>query len=164
MVCIIVVRTSVMTFDPPTPARRQSLAAELRARRRAAGKTLEQVAAETRIPVSALAAIEAGDTDELPNEVVGKGFAIAYAQAVGADAELIRGRWGGRAKAPVIDPVPPQGRSILWIAVAVSVLLLISVLLALLLEAGGPLEGSAFARAGAGILPVHSDDGARVQA
>ncbi len=54
--------------------------------------TIEQVAAETRVPVRYLAAIEAERFDVIPGRVYTKGFVKAFARAVG-----VCERWAGEA-------------------------------------------------------------------
>lgn len=55
------------------------------------GKTLEEIAALTRISRSSLLSLEADAFDALPAPVYVKGFIRAYCQALGADpAEIVR--------------------------------------------------------------------------
>ncbi|NUN13296.1 MAG: helix-turn-helix domain-containing protein [Myxococcales bacterium] len=55
------------------------------------GKTLEEIAALTRIPRNSLVSLEADAFDVLPAPVYVKGFIRAYCQVLGADpAEMIR--------------------------------------------------------------------------
>jgi cytoskeletal protein RodZ len=66
----------------------------LRAAREARRLNLEQVAAETRIPLRHLQSIEAGQFDALPSRTYALGFSRNYARVVGLDeeeiAELVR--------------------------------------------------------------------------
>src|SRR6185369_2178998 len=57
----------------------------LRAAREEKGLSLEDVAAQTRIPQRHLASIEVGDWDNLPAPTYTVGFAKSYASAVGLD-------------------------------------------------------------------------------
>lgn len=57
-----------------------SALAEARTRR---AMTIEQVAAQTRVPVRYLTAIEAERFDVIPGRIYAKGFAKAFARAVG---------------------------------------------------------------------------------
>lgn len=59
----------------------------LRAARAAKDLTLEQVAAETRIPQRHLVAMEAGDFGKLPGRTYAVGFARTYAKTVGLDPD-----------------------------------------------------------------------------
>lgn len=61
----------------------------LRIAREDAGMTLDQLAAETRIPQRHLQMMEAGDWNSLPARTYATGFARTYAKAVGLDARAI---------------------------------------------------------------------------
>jgi len=65
------------------------IGAQLRAAREAKGLTLEQVAAETRIPQRHLIAMEAGDFAKLPGRTYAVGFARTYAKTAGLDADQV---------------------------------------------------------------------------
>jgi len=67
---------------PPVPG---GIGPQLRAARLARGLTIEQVAAETRIPLRHLATIEAGDFADLPGRTYAVGFSKTYAKLVGLD-------------------------------------------------------------------------------
>ena len=62
---------------------------QLHAAREAKGLSLEQVAAETRIPQRHLLAMEAGDFAKLPGRTYAVGFARTYAKTIGLDADQI---------------------------------------------------------------------------
>ncbi|QHL91685.1 DUF4115 domain-containing protein [Sphingomonas changnyeongensis] len=94
----------------------------LRAAREAAGLSLTDIAARTRVTQRHLEAIEADDFGALPSPTYSVGFARAYARAVGADevaiAALVRGQLEGglRARQESLDlapadpaRVPPRG-------------------------------------------------------
>lgn len=94
----------------------------LRAAREAAGLSLADIAARTRVTQRHLEAIEADDFGSLPSPTYSIGFARAYARAVGADevviAALVRGQLEGglRARQESLDlapadpaRVPPRG-------------------------------------------------------
>ena len=57
----------------------------LKEAREAAGLSIEDVAATTRIPTRHLASLEIGDWDQLPASTYSVGFAKNYATAVGLD-------------------------------------------------------------------------------
>jgi len=59
----------------------------LRGERQARGISLQQLAADTRISMKMLQAIEEGDSEQLPAPVLIKGFLRAYAQRIGLDPE-----------------------------------------------------------------------------
>jgi len=61
----------------------------LREAREKQEKSLEQVAAETRIPIRHLEAIEAGNFASLPARTYAVGFSRTFAQSVGLDEEVI---------------------------------------------------------------------------
>ncbi|MFD1611095.1 helix-turn-helix domain-containing protein [Sphingomonas tabacisoli] len=109
--------------------------ADLRAAREAAGMSLSDVAAKTRIPQRHLEAIERDDYNALPSATYGVGFARAYARAVGADevavAATVRAQLehGGRARAEYqafepADPARVPPRTLAWTAAIVALLIL----------------------------------------
>jgi len=59
----------------------------LRGERQAKGISLQQVAADTRVSMKMLQAIEEGDTEQLPAPVLVKGFLRAYARSIGLNPE-----------------------------------------------------------------------------
>lgn len=63
--------------------------AQLRSARQAQERELEQVAAETRIPLRHLEAIESGNFEMLPSRAYAIGFSRTFAKAVGLDAGMI---------------------------------------------------------------------------
>lgn len=77
--------------DPDQPAGTASaplgIGARLRAAREVKGLTLEQVAAQTRIPQRHLQTIEAGDFSQLPGRTYAVGFVRTYAKTVGLDQD-----------------------------------------------------------------------------
>lgn len=89
----------------------------LRMARESKGMTIEQVAAETRIPQRHLEVIEAGDFDALPARTYATGFARTYAKAMGLDpspiveevrAELARGSASAdRGRVQTFEPGDP---------------------------------------------------------
>jgi len=141
-----------MIVDTRTRTRWIRLADELRACRIARGKTLEQLARETRVPIAALSAIDAGRLAELPNGVVSSGFAAAYARAVGADPEAARGAWT-HAQVSTVRPTPNRSYRWLWLGLLV-LLYLVPVGLALAFGTrGSRLEESSRLPLG---QPMHS--------
>lgn len=111
----------------------------LRLGREAAGMTLAQLAAETRIPERHLALMEKGDWSALPAKTYATGFARTYAKVVGLDdraiveevrAELASSQGNDRGRVATFEPgdparVPSRG------------LALLSLLALVLLVAGG---------------------------
>jgi hypothetical protein len=72
--------------ETPVP---ESTGTQLRAAREIKGLSLEQVAAETRIPQRHLVAMEAGDFGKLPGRTYAIGFARTYAKTLGLDQDHI---------------------------------------------------------------------------
>lgn len=93
-----------------------SVGERLRAAREESGLTLEDVAAQTRIPRRHLEAIEAAEWDKLPAPTYTIGFARSYATAVGLDrtevADQLRGEMGGQRSTTttteVFEPADPR--------------------------------------------------------
>ena len=89
---------------------------QLRTAREAKGLSLEDVAAQTRIPQRHLASIETGDWDNLPAPTYTIGFAKSYAGAVGLDrveiGNQLREEMGGQRfasnSADVFEPADPR--------------------------------------------------------
>lgn len=113
-----------------------SIGERLRSAREARGLTLDDVAAQTRIPIRHLRAIEDGNWSELPAVTYTVGFARSYANAVGLDgAEVgrqVRDEVGGSPQptqlAPVYysapDPARVPSRPLAWIAALLAVVLI----------------------------------------
>ena len=110
--------------DPdPEPLEEESVAAELptvgerlRAAREEKGISLDDVAAQTRIPLRHLASIETADWDSLPAPTYTIGFAKSYASSVGLDrneiGDQLREEMGGQrfanTSADVFEPADPR--------------------------------------------------------
>ena len=110
----------------------------LRAAREAKGLSLEDIAAQTRIPRRHLESLEIGDWERLPAPTYTSGFAKSYASAVGLDRteiyEQLRGEMGGMRPATttseVFEPADPARTMPKWLvfgAIA-AVLLLVLVM------------------------------------
>ena len=121
-----------------SPAGVMTAGARLRAAREAAGLSLADVAARTRVPLRQLETVEHGRYADLPSTTYAVGFARAYARAVGVDevatAAAVRAevaRLGPRAAEYVPyelpDParVPSRGLAILGAGAALAVLILV---------------------------------------
>jgi cytoskeleton protein RodZ len=110
---------------------------ELRAAREAQGLSIDQVAAETRIPARHLSAIEAEDFAALPARTYAIGFTRTYARSVGLDstamAERVRAELDAQEPQPQHrpatfepgDPARVPSRGLVWLVVAALVLLLV---------------------------------------
>jgi len=92
-----------------------SVGEQLLAAREKAGISLEDIAAQTRIPTRHLQSIEASEWDKLPAPTYTIGFAKSYATAVGLDrnaiADQLREEMGGMratvTQSEVFEPVDP---------------------------------------------------------
>lgn len=113
-----------------------SAADKLRRARTEAGLSIEQIAAETRIPIRHLQAIERGDYAALPSRTYAIGFARSFADNVGLDdtmiAEMVRselGTHGGRERQPQSfepgDPTRLPSRGLAWVSAAAALLLIV---------------------------------------
>lgn len=118
--------------DVPTVGER------LRAAREERGLTLEDVAAQTRIPQRHLESIETGEWDKLPAPTYTVGFAKSYASAVGLDradiGDRLREEMGGQrfasSQAEVFEPADPARTMPKWLVIGaiVAVILLVVVM------------------------------------
>jgi len=118
------------------PPQAGGIGAQLKAAREARGLTLEQVAAETRIPQRHLLTIEAGAFSALPARTYAIGFARTYAKAVGLDdgevadrvrVELDAQETGPRQRVAGFEPGDPArvpSRALGWIMALAVVLVL----------------------------------------
>jgi len=107
----------------------------LRAAREEKGLTLEDIAAQTRIPQRHLESIETGDWAKLPAPTYTIGFARNYATAVGLDtaeiADQLRGELGGARPATtteVFEPADPRRtmpKSLVFGAIAAVIVIVI---------------------------------------
>ena len=126
------------TFDEPEPTEVATAGQRLRAAREAKGLTLEDIAAQTRIPRRHLESLENSDWVNLPAPTYTTGFAKSYASAVGLDrveiGERLREEIGGHRPMPaatvVFEPTDPARTMPKWLvfgAIA-AVLLLVLVM------------------------------------
>ncbi len=123
--------------DPEVPEI-ATVGERLRAAREEKGLTLEDVAAQTRIPRRHLESLENSDWERLPAPTYTNGFAKSYASAVGLDrveiGDQLRAEMGGHrptaATSEVFEPVDPARTMPKWLvfgAIA-AVLLLVLVM------------------------------------
>ncbi|WP_027370741.1 helix-turn-helix domain-containing protein [Desulfovermiculus halophilus] len=73
------------------------LGAYLKEERERQGHSLEDIQQKTKISLSSLEAIEAGEIHELPHPVYAKGFIKNYAQCLGLDADELAGTFAQKA-------------------------------------------------------------------
>src|SRR5437868_13277465 len=100
----------------PVPEVPQTVGERLRAAREKQGLSLEDLAAQTRIPQRHLVSIESAEWDSLPAPTYTVGFAKNYAAAVGLDraeiGEQLREEMGGQrfasTSADVFEPADPR--------------------------------------------------------
>ncbi|MGE5063705.1 MAG: helix-turn-helix domain-containing protein [Myxococcales bacterium] len=110
----------------------------LKAAREEKGLTLDDVAAQTRIPQRHLESIETADWDALPAPTYTVGFAKSYASSVGLDrteiGEQLREEMGGQrftaSQTEVFEPADPARTMPKWLVLGavVAVILLIVVM------------------------------------
>ncbi len=109
---------------------------QLRRAREKAKLTIEQIAAETRIPQRHIKTLESGDYASLPSRAYAIGFSRSYAKAVGLDdgaitdqvrLELSRvgGDRGEGQKYEPGDPARVPSRGLAWLTALAAVLLLV---------------------------------------
>jgi cytoskeletal protein RodZ len=114
---------------------------KLRAAREQRGLSLEDIAAQTRIPQRHLEAIETAQWDRLPAPTYTVGFAKSYASAIGLDrseiGEQLREEMGGQrfstSTAEAFEPADPARTMPKWLVIGaiVAVILLVVVMSAL---------------------------------
>ena len=125
-----------MTEELDQQAFADGVGARLRKAREAMGLTLEQVAAQTRIPLRHLQTIDGGDFSKLPGRTYAVGFSRTYAKTVGLDEEEIVAQVRAeldeqgdeRAHRPASfepgDPARVPSRGLMWLSILAVVLLL----------------------------------------
>src|SRR6185312_9667145 len=99
---------------------------QLRTAREAKGLSLEDVAAQTRIPQRHLASIETADWDNLPAPTYTIGFAKSYASTVGLDrteiGDQLREEMGGQrfasSQSEVIEAADPARTMPKWLVIS----------------------------------------------
>lgn len=123
--------TETETASPP------GVGAQLRAAREAKGLSVEQLAAETRIPQRHLKTIEEGQFADLPGRTYAMGFAKTYAKVVDLNqddvAEMVRAELDAQQPEEHYrpksfepgDPARAPSRTLFWVALAGFVILII---------------------------------------
>lgn len=116
------------------PATAEHIGARLKRAREEGGHTIEQVAAETRIPQRHLLSIEAGEFSRLPSRTYAVGFARTYARMLGLDehetVDAVRAELADHdpnaaatpAKFEPGDPARVPGRGLAWFGALAAVL------------------------------------------
>jgi cytoskeleton protein RodZ len=113
-----------------------SVGERLRAAREEKGFSLEDIAAETRIPRRHLESLEAGDWDKLPAPTYSVGFAKSYAGAVGLDrtdiGDQLRSEMGevrnDRSTPETFEPADPARTMPRWLVLSAIVAIILVVL------------------------------------
>lgn len=120
-----------------------SIGQQLREAREARGLSLEDIAAETRIRLEYLEAIESDNFAALPDEVVARGFVRNFARTVGLDPETLMAELGAprievvtadqfRLESEIDEPLAPSpvpwGRLVSALALVVGVLAVLGAL------------------------------------
>jgi transcriptional regulator with XRE-family HTH domain len=124
---------TVDDFAETPPA---TIGSQLRSAREEKGLTLEDIAAQTRIPRRHLESLENSDWERLPAPTYTTGFAKSYASAVGLDrteiAELLREEMGGvratNTASEVFEPADPARTMPKWLVFGAIAAVLVLVL------------------------------------
>lgn len=124
------------------PPQADGVGGELQAAREARGLSLQELAAETRIPQRHLETIEKGDFAALPARTYAIGFSRTYARAVGLDDTMVADRVRAeldaqdvepRDRAPGFEPGDPArvpSRALGWLSVLAVGLVLVGLFFA----------------------------------
>lgn len=111
--------------EEPVEAQMPTVGERLRAAREEKKLSLEDIAAQTRIPRRHLESLEAADWDHLPAPTYTVGFAKSYAGAVGLDraeiGEQLREEMGGQrftaSQTEVFEPADPARTMPKWLVI-----------------------------------------------
>src|SRR5689334_19760947 len=126
------------TQEEPIETGTPTVGERLRSAREAKKLSLEDIAAQTRIPLRHLESIEGADWDNLPAPTYTVGFAKSYAGAVGLDrteiGEQLREEMGGQrfatAQAEVFEAADPARTMPKWLVIgAIAAVILLVVLM-----------------------------------
>ena len=130
--------TEIETVEvPPVEASEPTVGERLRAAREKIGLSLDDIAAQTRIPQRHLESIETADWDALPAPTYTTGFAKSYASAVGLDrteiGDQLRAEMGGQRFATnameTFEPADPRRSMPKWLVIGTIVALIVIVAL-----------------------------------
>ena len=123
------------TIDEPEVTAVATVGERLRVAREEKGLTLEDVAAQTRIPRRHLESLEISDWEHLPAPTYTNGFAKSYASVVGLDrvaiGEQLRAEMGGHratAATEVFEPADPARTMPKWLVFGAIAVVLVLVL------------------------------------
>lgn len=121
--------------ETPVEASEPTVGERLRAAREKMGLSLEDLAAQTRIPQRHLESIERADWDALPAPTYTTGFAKSYASAVGLDrtdiGDQLRAEMGGQRftanTMETFEPADPRRSMPKWLVIGTIVALVVIV-------------------------------------
>ena len=121
--------------ETPAEASEPTVGERLRAAREKVGLSLDDVAAQTRIPQRHLESIERADWDALPAPTYTTGFAKSYASAVGLDrteiGDQLRAEMGGQRftanTMETFEPADPRRSMPKWLVIGTIVALIVIV-------------------------------------
>lgn len=121
--------------ETPVEASEPTVGERLRAAREKMGLSLEDLAAQTRIPQRHLESIERADWDALPAPTYTTGFAKSYASAVGLDrtdiGDQLRAEMGGQRftanTMETFEPADPRRSMPKWLVIGTIVALIVIV-------------------------------------
>jgi cytoskeleton protein RodZ len=121
--------------ETPVEASEPTVGERLRAAREKMGLSLEDIAAQTRIPQRHLESIEKADWDALPAPTYTTGFAKSYASAVGLDrtdiGDQLRAEMGGQRftanTMETFEPADPRRSMPKWLVIGTIVALVVIV-------------------------------------
>jgi cytoskeletal protein RodZ len=151
-------------MDQIDEPRAQTVGERLRAARIAKELSLEDIAAQTRIPQRHLESLEAGEWAKLPAPTYTIGFARSYAAAIGMErseiADQLRAEMGGSrtpaAAAEVFEPADPARTMPKWLVLGALLVVLVLVVVLTALNRHS-LEGAGTGAADNPVLPVTDD-------
>ena len=144
----------------------------LKAAREEKGLSLEDIAAQTRIPQRHLESIEVADWEKLPAPTYTVGFAKSYASAVGLDrteiGDQLREEMGGQrfasSQAEVIEAADPARTMPKWLVIsAVIAVILLIIVMTMLNRRSLEQPSEASSNAPAAVTPASRPAGAPAQ-
>ena len=151
------VNEELVEGDVPTVGDRLKVAREEK------GLSLEDIAAQTRIPQRHLESIEVGDWEKLPAPTYTIGFAKSYASAVGLDrteiGDQLREEMGGQrfasSQAEVIEAADPARTMPKWLVIsAVIAVILLIIIMSMLNRRSLERQSEAGSNAPAAVAPA----------
>jgi cytoskeletal protein RodZ len=99
---------STPKHGPQPPKAKAVRSLNLAKSRQKAGKTLEQIAAKTKIGMRFLKAIESEDFGQLPGGIFNTNYLRQYAAEIGYDPDRLLAHYQGKTNPPAEEP--PKGK------------------------------------------------------